>query len=72
MTHSSDLSRARPVANAGTERETVLGHRGLQLEEPLLFEIDNPGASGVDLRRRGITPTALAGRRARAPSACPA
>ena len=53
MTHSSDLSRARPEANAGTERETVLGHRGLQLEEPLLFEIDNPGASGVDLPEAG-------------------
>ena len=53
MTHSSDLSRARPAANAGIERETVLGHRGLQLEEPLLFKIDNPGASGVDLPEAG-------------------
>ena len=28
---------------------TVLGHRGLQLEEPLLFELDSPGICGVDL-----------------------
>lgn len=29
--------------------ETVLGHRGLQLEEPLIFELDSEGACGVDL-----------------------
>ena len=28
---------------------TVLGHRGLQLEEPLLFELDSEGSCGVDL-----------------------
>ena len=29
--------------------ETVLGHRGLRLEEPLIFDLDSAGASGVDL-----------------------
>jgi glycine dehydrogenase subunit 2 len=48
----SDWSRAvshfQPgaVAPSGT---TYSGHRGLQIEEPLLFERDSPGASGVDL-----------------------
>jgi len=28
---------------------TISGNRGLQLEEPLIFELDSPGASGVDL-----------------------
>lgn len=28
---------------------TISGHRGLQMEEPLIFELDNPGKSGVDL-----------------------
>ena len=48
MSHSRDLSRgAAAVGSAITD--TVHGHQGLQLEEPLLFEIDNPGAIGVDL-----------------------
>ena len=49
--HSKDLSRpshATQGAPAGGI-ETVHGHQGLRLEEPLLFEIDNPGAVGVDL-----------------------
>ena len=29
--------------------DTVLGHRGLRLEEPLIFEQDTAGATGVDL-----------------------
>ena len=29
--------------------ETLTGNRGLQIEEPLLFEKDSPGRSGVDL-----------------------
>ena len=28
---------------------TISGHRGLQMEEPLIFELDSPGSSGVDL-----------------------
>jgi glycine dehydrogenase subunit 2 len=34
--------------SAGTV-ETISGNRGLQIEENLLFEKDNPGRSGVDL-----------------------
>ncbi len=29
--------------------ETLTGNRGLHLEEPLIFELDSPGASAVDL-----------------------
>ena len=52
MSHSRDLSRAS-VGNTNGVVETVHGHQGLQLEEPLLFEIDNPGAVGVDLPEPG-------------------
>ena len=57
---------ARPGAVAATETGGA-SHRGLQLEEPLLFEQDSPGRSGVDfpsapeaadrlggLRRKGV------------------
>ncbi|NQV59122.1 MAG: aminomethyl-transferring glycine dehydrogenase subunit GcvPB, partial [Alphaproteobacteria bacterium] len=29
--------------------ETSSGHRGLDLAEPLIFELDGPGRCGVDL-----------------------
>jgi len=32
-----------------TEGATISGHRGLQIEEPLIFERDSQGRSGVDL-----------------------
>jgi glycine dehydrogenase subunit 2 len=47
----SGWSRAlseRPAAGAAPV-ETVSGNRGLQIEEPLLFEQDSPGHCGVDL-----------------------
>src|ERR1700733_1449356 len=34
---------------AATEGKTLTGNRGLQLEEPLIFEQDSPGHCGVDL-----------------------
>ncbi|HJS31802.1 MAG TPA: aminomethyl-transferring glycine dehydrogenase subunit GcvPB, partial [Alphaproteobacteria bacterium] len=40
---------ARHAADAAREATTVSGHRGLQLEERLLFEQGSPGRSGVDL-----------------------
>ena len=45
-------SQGRPStpANADTAiPETVTGNRGLQIEEPLIFEQDSPGKTGVDL-----------------------
>lgn len=49
MGHSSDLSRPRGGGASGGAGDTVLGHQGLRLEENLLFELDSPGKSGVDL-----------------------
>jgi glycine dehydrogenase subunit 2 len=35
--------------DAHSAEPTLSGHRGLMLEEPLIFEQDSPGTSGVDL-----------------------
>jgi glycine dehydrogenase subunit 2 len=40
---------SRPDAGPATEIVTASGHRGLQLEEQLIFEQGVPGRSGVDL-----------------------
>ncbi|MEO8557541.1 MAG: aminomethyl-transferring glycine dehydrogenase subunit GcvPB [Rhodospirillales bacterium] len=40
---------SRPDAETMLPVETFSGNRGLQLEEPLIFEQDSPGRSGVDL-----------------------
>jgi len=32
-----------------TNAKTISGHQGLQMDEPLIFELDSPGSSGVDL-----------------------
>jgi glycine dehydrogenase subunit 2 len=38
-----------PAAVAAGPVQTISGNRGLQIEEPLLFEQDSPGHCGVDL-----------------------
>jgi glycine dehydrogenase subunit 2 len=38
-----------PVTTESGSSTTFTGNRALQLEEPLLFELDNPGCVGVDL-----------------------
>lgn len=40
---------------------SITGNRGLQLEEPLIFEQDSPGASGVDLPEVGAFADRLGG-----------
>ncbi|WP_416146020.1 aminomethyl-transferring glycine dehydrogenase subunit GcvPB [Parvibaculum sp.] len=40
-------------ASATGTRETFTGNRALEQEEPLLFELDNPGACGVDFDEPG-------------------
>jgi glycine dehydrogenase subunit 2 len=47
MTGWSQALSVHPAAAA--ETATLTGNRGLQLEEPLLFEQDSPGHCGVDL-----------------------
>ncbi|HMS44623.1 MAG TPA: aminomethyl-transferring glycine dehydrogenase subunit GcvPB, partial [Alphaproteobacteria bacterium] len=34
---------------SGDIKKTISGNRGLKIEEPLIFEHDNPGMSGVDI-----------------------
>ncbi len=34
---------------SGDIKKTISGNRGLKIEEPLIFEQDNPGMSGVDI-----------------------
>lgn len=41
--------------------ETFSGNRGLQLEEPLIFEMDAPGRTGVDLPEPATTESKLGG-----------
>ncbi len=60
-TQSKDLARRASTSNNAAAAETVLGHQGLRLEEPLLFELDNPGATGVDLPDAGAFEPRLGG-----------
>ena len=40
---------AHQADDPGSRLETFSGNRGLQIEEPLIFEQDSPGHCGVDL-----------------------
>ncbi len=71
MGHSSDLGRARKSGASAAEDDTVLGHRGLRLEEDLLFELDSPGQSGVDLPDVPDVANRLGGLERRAPIGLP-
>ncbi len=62
---------ARPAAGASLEIETVSGHRGLQLEERLLFEQGSPGRSGVDLPAAPKVAERLGGLKRQAPVGLP-
>jgi glycine dehydrogenase subunit 2 len=62
----TDLSDSRADnSRAGTGAGTISGNRGLQIEEPLLFEQDNPGQCGVDLPEPPDSPLRLGGLAAR-------
>jgi glycine dehydrogenase subunit 2 len=72
MSHSSDLARPKPAGDGGaSQAESLLGHRGLQLEEALLFELDSPGKSGVDLPEPPAVADRLGGLARRAPIGLP-
>ena len=45
----------------GCAPETFSGHRGLDHEEPLIFEQDRPGRSGVDLAEPDLSETRMGG-----------
>ncbi len=50
---------------------TISGHRGLEMDEPLIFELDAPGQSGVDLPALPTTHTRLGRVAARGPIGLP-
>ncbi len=49
MSGWSAAASALPANDLLPSTQTVIGNRGLQLEEPLIFEQDSPGHCGVDL-----------------------
>ncbi|HSO43584.1 MAG TPA: aminomethyl-transferring glycine dehydrogenase subunit GcvPB, partial [Rhodospirillales bacterium] len=51
--------------------KTYTGHRGLQLEEPLIFEQGSPERSAVDLPHPSARADRLGGMRRRAPIGLP-
>jgi|GEM_PF-4080 len=50
-----------PAPRPAAAKRTVTGHRGLDLEEPLIFEQDSPGSCGVDLPPLPAVDTRLGG-----------
>jgi glycine dehydrogenase subunit 2 len=72
MSHSTDLSKpAGDIAGTAAEPASLLGHRGLRLEEGLLFELDSPGKSGVDLPEAPVVDSRLGGLARREPIGLP-
>jgi len=69
----SDWSRALSAHATpdATAAPTISGNRGLQLEEPLLFEQDSPGHCGVDLPEPPPLRSRLAGLERKAPTGLP-
>jgi glycine dehydrogenase subunit 2 len=49
MNEWSQALSGHPSAGDANPVQTISGNRGLQIEEPLLFEQDSPGHCGVDL-----------------------
>ncbi|MBT5653921.1 MAG: aminomethyl-transferring glycine dehydrogenase subunit GcvPB, partial [Alphaproteobacteria bacterium] len=42
------MEAAKKTPSPAQKESTFTGNKGLQMEEPLLFELDDPGLSGVD------------------------
>ncbi len=64
------MSRDRETVAAGAP-ETFSGHRGLDHEEPLIFELDAPGRSGVDWPEPDLSENRLGGLERRRPIGLP-
>ena len=72
MNEWSQALSARPAAGEDAGRiETVSGNRGLQIEEPLIFEQDKPGRCGVDLPEPPPVASRLNGLERRGPIGLP-
>jgi glycine dehydrogenase subunit 2 len=53
MSHSTDLSTHHSTGNI--QSNTFSGHKGLNANEPLIFEMDTKGLSGVDIQDCELT-----------------
>lgn len=53
MSHSTDISIDREL-NQDNEIQTFSGHRGLNMDEPLIFEMSTEGLTGVDLDNKPV------------------
>jgi glycine dehydrogenase subunit 2 len=70
MSEWSQALSAPATADAGPV-QTISGNRGLQIEEPLLFEQDSPGHCGVDLPEPPPVASRLGGLERRGPIGLP-
>jgi glycine dehydrogenase subunit 2 len=61
MSEWSQALSGRPAAGDTATVNTISGNRGLQIEEPLLFEQDSPGHCGVDLPEPSVIRSRLGG-----------
>ncbi|MEI6984894.1 MAG: aminomethyl-transferring glycine dehydrogenase subunit GcvPB [Rhodospirillaceae bacterium] len=57
----STITSGATISGAITSGATISGHCGLQMDEPLIFELDKPGACGVDLPEPAMVKTRLGG-----------
>ncbi|MGH6871896.1 MAG: aminomethyl-transferring glycine dehydrogenase subunit GcvPB [Rhizomicrobium sp.] len=67
-------SQGRPTASGtseSSEMATISGDRGLDHEEPLIFELGRPGMTGVDIPEVQLSEERLGGMRRRAPVGLP-
>ena len=61
MSQSRDKSGGVALVRRDRAPATVAGHRGLEHEEPLIFELDAPGRTGVDLPEVALVGDRLGG-----------
>ncbi len=71
MSQSTDKSGGVEVVPMSAAPETVAQHRGLDLEEGLIFEQGQPGRSGVDWGEVDLTQNSLGGLERREPIGLP-
>ena len=71
MNDWSRAASARPTAGAATPAATFSGNRGLQIEEPLIFEQDSPGIAASTCPSRRRSPPASAGSNGKGPIGLP-
>ena len=69
MSQSRDKSGGNALIGREHAPQTVAGHQGLDHEEPLIFELDAPGRTGVDLPEVEIAADRLGGLARRGPTA---